>query len=260
MRQAARRMVGIGGATAVAIGAALGLALPASAHVPVLNAKCVNGQVEIQISLTQYQTKTGSDNTVSVVDENGNNVLSTLGVPTPNNPVAFGNQFIVTRPNNPNAPFVTFTTSQENPAVGHTFTMVVTAEDDPNDANHKNGTKNGEKNGVWDGTFTASTKSCVDTTTTTQPPTTTTVPPTTTTAPPTTTKPPTVPPTTTTARPTTTTTPAVAAATTTPGSGGGSLPFTGVNAALPLGIAGVLVLAGGAILAWLRFGPRRRKA
>ncbi|HEX5405010.1 MAG TPA: hypothetical protein VFX16_22225 [Pseudonocardiaceae bacterium] len=87
------------------------------------------------------------------------------------------------------------------------------------------------------------------------PPTTTTPPPTTTTttAPPTTTTPETTPPATT--APPTTTSAVVAAATTTPGSG--SLPFTGVNTALPLGIAGLLVVAGGGILFWLRMKARR---
>ena len=98
---------------------------------------------------------------------------------------------------------------------------------------------------------TDTTPKCVTTTTTT------TVPPTTTTTTPTHTT--TKPPTTTTAPPTTgatTTTAVVAAATTT---GAGTLPFTGVNATFPLLIAGVLVIAGGGILLWLRLAARRRR-
>ncbi|HEY3610345.1 MAG TPA: hypothetical protein VGL06_22790 [Pseudonocardiaceae bacterium] len=74
------------------------------------------------------------------------------------------------------------------------------------------------------------TPACVTTTTTTVPPTTTASP--------------------------TTTTAVVAAATTT---GAGTLPFTGVNATFPLLIAGVLVIAGGGILLWLRLAARRRR-
>jgi len=101
---------------------------------------------------------------------------------------------------------------------------------------------------------TDTTPACTEggTTTTTPPTTTTTVPPTTTTT--------AKPPTTTTTPPntggTTTTTAVVAGATTT---GAGTLPFTGVNATFPLLIAGVLVIAGGGILLWLRFAARRRR-
>jgi hypothetical protein len=83
----------------------------------------------------------------------------------------------------------------------------------------------------------------------------TTPPPTTTTAPPTHATTTSKPPTTTTAAPTTTT--AVVAGVTT--TGAGTLPFTGVNATFPLLIAGVLVIAGGGILLWLRLAARRRR-
>jgi LPXTG-motif cell wall-anchored protein len=51
---------------------------------------------------------------------------------------------------------------------------------------------------------------------------------------------------------TTTTTPAAVAS--------AQLPNTGVSAAVPLGIAGVLLVAGGGILVWMRMSARRRKA
>jgi uncharacterized surface anchored protein len=92
-----------------------------------------------------------------------------------------------------------------------------------------------------------------------KPPSSTTPPPTTTTAPPThttTPKPPTSTTAPTTTGGTTTTTAVVAGATTT---GTGTLPFTGVNATFPLLIAGVLVVAGGGILLWLRLAARRRR-
>lgn len=107
--------------------------------------------------------------------------------------------------------------------VKNTFVVTVKAWDDPN----------GDKG--FTTTFTQDVDPCVKT-----PPTTTTAPPTTTTtvAPPTT-------------HATTTTTAVVAAASS-------QLPNTGVNAGMPLLIAGVLVVAGGGILLWLRLAAKRR--
>lgn len=70
-------------------------------------------------------------------------------------------------------------------------------------------------------------------------------------------------PTTTTVPPTTTTTvapPNHEAATTTPvvAAASSQLPNTGVNAGMPLMIAGILVVAGGGILLWLRIAAKRR--
>lgn len=249
MRLAVRRSIGVGGATAVAIGAALALAIPASAHVPGLNAGCDSdtGVTTVKVDLEQYNGDRGAKNWVTLTDETGKQLLPN----TATSGMDAGKAFFQTS--------YTFQTT-ESGAVDHKFTMTVFAQDDPHSKNH-----------AWDGVFTKTTYACVKNTTTPPPPPTTTPPPVTTTnetAPPTTIITP--PPATTLTTPppsveTSPTTPAVvAAATTTPGAGtgtgSGSLPFTGVNTALPLGIAGALVVAGGGILAWLRFGPRRRKA
>jgi len=105
--------------------------------------------------------------------------------------------------------------------VTNTFMVSVKAWDDPN----------GDKG--FTTTFNQAVEPCVKT-----PPTTTTT---------------TVPPTTTTTKPaaTTTKTPVVAAASS-------QLPNTGVNAGMPLLVAGVLVVAGGGILLWLRIAAKRR--
>jgi hypothetical protein len=230
MRQAVRRTVGIGGATAVAIGAALALALPASAHTPTITAACdtETGQAVVTISLGAYSDNKPLKNWVQL-DYDGGSLLAQ----TP---------FSKTFPE---------TSYRVDGTKAHSFTMTVFAYDDPNGKSHGNGSRQ-----QWDGTFPASSTACVQpkptetstttTTTTTDTSTTTPAPPTTTTG---TTAPPSVE---------TTTAAVIAATTTTPGSG--SLPFTGVNTALPLGIAGLLVVAGGGILFWLRFNARRRQS
>jgi hypothetical protein len=236
MRQAVRRMVGIGGATAVAIGAAVVLAIPASAHTPVVTPACSDGQMTLSISLTNYsQGSHGKTNTVSATDTPaGGSAIQLVPANT-----SFGTTF--------KADF----DGSSNPATGsasvvNNFSVKVSAWDDPT------GSKGFSK------TFYYTVQPCVAPPTTTTTTTTTTPPPppsSTTTAPPTTTTAVVAP--TSVSVPPTTTSAVVAAATTTPGSG--SLPFTGVNTALPLGIAGFLVVVGGGLLFWLKFSARRRR-
>ena len=239
MRQGLRRTIGLGGAAFVAVGAALVLTLPASAHNPTWTAACnSDGKVIVNLSLNAYvDTPDALGNTVGVTDDSGNIVIASHG---------FGKT-----DNSASAPLAG--------NKGYTFTMTIFAQDDPNG---KHGNKTGP--GQFDGTFKLKTYACDNgghPTTTTCPPTTTTTkaPPTTTTSrkpPPTTTT--TKPTTTTTAGSTTTTTTAVVAAATT-AAPAGTLPFTGVNAGFPLLIAGVLVVAGGGILLWLRLAAKRRR-
>lgn len=226
MRQAVRRMVGVGGATTLAIGAALVLALPASAHDFAAGASCQGDNAVLNVKLTNY---VGNKNTVTITDTPDGGTTTT----------PFDQKF---------GPNFEQTIVDQDATVGHTFHVVVQADDKKS---------SDRKKYSHDETYT--TPACMTPpTTTTTPPTTTTT--TTTTAPPTTTTTTAVVPTSsgTTAPPApeTTTAAVVAATTTTPGSG--SLPFTGVNTALPLGIAGLLVIAGGGILFWLRFNARRR--
>lgn len=236
MRLVVRRTVGIGGATAVALGAVLALGLPASAHTPKIQASCdqATGQAVVSINLTNYSgnTKYGKKNTVKLTEDTGATLLNTT---------QFGTQYPASQTGAGANDIKNWQSFTVDGTAAHTFTMTVTSIDN-----------------IGAGKFTAKSQACPQQTTT-APPTTTTPPPpppseTTTTAPPATT--------TETTTPATTTTPvAVAAATTTPGApGSGSLPFTGVNTALPLGIAGALVVVGGGILFYLRFNARRRKA
>jgi hypothetical protein len=203
------------------------LAMPASAHTPKINAYCDSdtGKTTVTISLADYNAQPKLQNWATLDDSVTGSLLAKT-------------QFSKALPDG------TVTSYTVDGSVAHTFTLTVFAHDDANGSQHGNGSKD-----QWDGTFTKSTPACVTppTTTTTPPATTTTTPPatTTTTAP--------------TQAPTTTTSEAVvAAASTTPAPGSGSLPFTGVNTALPLGIAGLLVVAGAGILFWLRFNARRR--
>lgn len=213
MRQAMRRAIGIGGATFVAVGAALVLTLPASAHVHSDSAKCVEGKSVLDISLTNYG---GKPNSVTITETDGNGKVTVL-----HSAPDFGSTYVHT-----------FT---EDGTITQSYHIVVVAHD----------------GGQFSFDDTLTTKACV-----TPPPPSTTVPPTSTTVPPT--RSTTAPPTTgTTAPPTATTTTAVVAGVTTTGSG--TLPFTGVNATFPLLIAGVLVVAGGGILLWLRMAARRRR-
>jgi hypothetical protein len=196
------------------------LALPASAHNHTDSAICDGSNAVFTVTLSNYNG--GVKNTITVTDQ-GKTILDHQTFKG-----GFSQDFTDT-----------------DATVQHVFTVNVLAGDD----------KDGKQGFTFYDTKTSPVCSTPPTSTTT---TTTTTPPppppsSTTTAPPTTTTA-VVPPVTTTAPPTTTSA-VVAAATTTPGSG--SLPFTGVNTALPLGIAGLLVVAGGGILFWLRFKARR---
>jgi hypothetical protein len=206
-----RRAIGIGGATFVAVGAALVLTLPASAHNHTDSASCVDGKSVLNVQLTNYGDK---PNSVTITETDGNGKVTVLHSDKDFTPKYTPPTFI------------------EDGTITQSYHVVVVANTKQFSFDH-----------------TDTTPACVTTTTTT------TVPPTTTTAPPTTTKV-TATVTTTTSPAATTTTAVVAAATTT---GSGTLPFTGVNATFPLLIAGVLVVAGGGILLWLRLAARRRR-
>lgn len=236
MRLAVRRTVGIGGATAVALGAVLALGLPASAHTPKIQANCdtATGKAVVSINLRDYVThgKYAKHNTVTLTEDGTTVLLAKTNFDTmyPPNQTSAGSNDI----NN-------WASFSVDGVEGHKFVMHVTSVDN-----------------IGAGDFKAQSYPCEQPTSTTTPPPTTTETTTTTTTTETTT---TAPPTTTTENTTTTTAPAVAAATTTPAApGAGTLPFTGVNAGVPLGIAGALVVIGGGILFYLRFNARRRKA
>jgi len=217
MRQAMRRAIGIGGATFVAVGAALALTLPASAHEASATPGCAtDGHATILIkTLKDYDTNTPTANPNSVTVTEGNVVVAAK------DPFAKSYNKTVTL----------------DGTTAHSVVVHFQAWDDPT----------GSKG--WTVDIPVQTTVCENnhpSTTTPPPTTTTTAPPTTTTAPitqPTATSP--------------TTTTAVVAGVTTNGSG--TLPFTGVNATFPLLIAGVLVVAGGGILLWLRLAARRRR-
>jgi hypothetical protein len=204
------------------------LALPASAHTPNWTARCVDGQMKVSVDLEQYQKGSdGKTNTVTLTD-------------TP----AGGSAITLVNAKSFNQSFTASFDANSNPATGaadvtNVFSLTVKAWDDPT----------GSKG--WTVSLTKTVEACATKTTTTTPPTTTT----TTTTPPTTK---TTPPATTTTGPTTSTTSVVVAATSTTPVGGGTLPFTGANVGLPLGIAGALVVIGGGLLFWLRFSARRK--
>lgn len=217
MRLAVRRTVGIGGAAAVALGAALVLALPASAHVHSDNAACYGSTAEFTVDLQNYNS--GVTNTVTITD-NGTTVVD--------------GQTFKSSYNTP--------VKDDNATIEHAFKITVVAGDDKPDSSG-----NGPSGFSFVDTQTSPV--CVKETTTTPPPTSesTTPPP---------------PSSSTPAPPTTTSEAVVAAATTTPAGPPGSAPLasTGVNAGLPLGIAGGLLVVGGGILFWLRFNSRRKTA
>jgi hypothetical protein len=227
MRLAVRRTVGVIGATGVAIGAAMVLALPASAHSPVINAYCDQdtGITTVTISLDDYNPSPAKSNWATLDDSVTGSLLAKT-------------DFSKTLPDG------TKTTYTVDGHVAHTFTMTVFAHDDVNPTQHGNGAAQ-----QWDGTFVKQTDACVKTS---ESPTPTPTPTPTPSNTPTHSSTPPAP------SPTTTSEAVVAAASTTSAPGAGSLPFTGVNTALPLGIAGLLVVAGGGILFWLRFNARRR--
>jgi LPXTG-motif cell wall-anchored protein len=196
-----RRTIGLGGAAFVAVGAALVLTLPASAHATVATPGCAtDGTATIEIHTTiDYDAPKDhpKDNTVKVL-EGTKTVFSDT----------FGKNF-------------SHTVSLDG-TVAHSIVVQVRGFngkgniDIPLDTAVCPGNKPSE-------------------TSTTQPPTTTAVP-------------------SQTSKPAATTTAALAGA-----SSSGQLPNTGVSTAVPLLVAGVLVVAGGGILLWLRLGAKRRR-
>lgn len=231
MQKAMRRTLGVGGATAVALAASLALAGVASAHTPTLTTSCLdNGKAELNVQLQYYSQpkKAGEHNTVAITyTPNGGKAQTVLATTN------FDSGYPAPSGNSP-------THFTVDGTIAGTFTVTITAWDDPGNAQH---------NGDWDGTFTRTTSVCE------QPPTKPTT--TTTTAPPTTTT--TAPPTTTgeTAPPTTTSAAVapVADKTATPP---GGLAYTGVSTELPLIIAGALIVLGAAALITMRVLKRRR--
>jgi LPXTG-motif cell wall-anchored protein len=213
-----RRTVGIGGAAAVALGAAMVLALPASAHNHSDSAGCYGSTAVFSVNLENYNS--GVTNTVTITD-NGTTVVDGK---------TFGSSY--------NTPV-----KDDNATIEHTFKITVVAGDDkPN--------KDGMGRNGFSFVDSQTSPVCVKETSTPPPTTTTTTPP----PPPSSSTSATPPPATTTSEA------VVAAATTTPAGppGAATLPNTGVNAGLPLGIAGGLVVIGGGILFWLRFSSRRK--
>ncbi len=216
MRLAMRRTVGIGGAAAVALGAAMVLALPASAHNHSDSASCYNTTAQFQVNLANY---TARNNTVTITDQ-GKTVVDDTFHGSYNK-----------------------TIKDDDATVEHVFKITVVAGDD---------TPGPDGNGPAGFSF-------VDTQTS---PVCETPPPPPPPASSSSTPPPPPASSSTPAPPTTTSEAVVAAATTTPAgpAGAAPLPNTGVNAGLPLGIAGGLVVIGGGILFWLRYSSRRKTA
>jgi LPXTG-motif cell wall-anchored protein len=227
MRQAVRRTVRVGGVTAVAIGAALVLAIPASAHNATATANCaVDGHPTVLIQADSFAALAkGKANTLEITE--GNTTLF--------GPVNFGTTYEPNGKSNNNPDPINLTVDG---TVVHHLVVKVVAYD----------------SSKYDFTIPLKTTVCEQPSKSPTP-----TPTPTPTTPPTHTQSSTPPPATTTtqaevapAAATTTTPPAVA--------GTGTLPNTGVNVALPLGIAGALVVVGGGILAWMRFGARRKGA
>jgi hypothetical protein len=226
MQKVMRRTLGVGGATAVALAASLALAGVASAHTPKFTPGCLdNGQATLTVNLQAYtQPQKNSDpNTITVsYAPNGGKAQTVLAT------TDFGSSYT------PKPLTVDGTTAG-------TFTIVVTAWDDPKG---KNSVANVGEPAAWDGTFTRKTTVCQ------QPPTKTT------TAPPTTTTTSTTPPTSSSAP--TTTTAAVAPVSDKTATPPGGLAYTGVSTELPLIIAGVLIVLGAGALITMRVLKRRR--
>jgi hypothetical protein len=205
------------------------LASPASAHTPKINAGCVDNEPTLSVNLSAYSSGShGKTNTVTVTEDNGAVTLLTK--------TDFGGTYSGTFNNTSNP-------STGDASVGHTYAVAITAWDDPQG-----------KNG-WTTTLHASSPACVTKTTTPPPTTTTTAPPPTTT---TTTAPPTSSSVEETTAPTSSSSAVVVPPVTTTNGPGGGLAYTGVSTALPLGIAGALVVVGGGLLFWIRMSAKRR--
>jgi hypothetical protein len=229
MRLAMRRTVGVGGATVAAIGAMLALALPASAHTPIITPACDkdSGHMTLTIDLTQYvkpKQDSGDENTVWATDTLADGTVIDL-IPQ-SKPDTFDTEFHIT--------FDANSTPAAGPNdVANTFEVKVTAWDAPD-------------NPSFSPDFKKTVYPCVEKQSPPPPP------PTKPTLPPSQSTPP---------APTSTTTAVVAAASTTNAPpGAGELASTGVNAGVPLRIAGALVIIGGGILFFLRYKARRGNA
>lgn len=199
------------GALTAAVAASVFAAAPAQAHTPVFTPGCEGEKSTLTVSLKAYQVSGDKTNTVKVTVDREEVENRT-----------FGHEFeaVYTRPGD----------------VAHTFTVEVTAWDDPN----------GDRG--WTKKFTPEVPACVKVV----PPTTTTTTTTTTTA--VTTTETTAPTTTTTAVETTTTESAPATSTTTTtaevapvADTGDDLADTGASIAIPL-VIGLVLLGGGAAL------------
>lgn len=233
MREIMRRTLGVGGATAVALGAAVVLAGPAGAHTPTATATCSDGSgatpagVVITVDLTNYRTPQakGDQNTVSITDTPEGGTATTVLDTT-----AFDNAYSAAF-NADSKPHGTGPADAAN-----TVVVTVKAWDDPDGANG------------WTKTITLPVAACVQAP---PPPSSTTT--STTTPPPSTT-------TSTTASPPGTTS-AVAApvpTTTPPAVRTAALANTGVNAGFPLALGGGLLAIGAVILFGMRRSARRR--
>jgi len=227
MQNAMRRTLGVGGATAVAIGATLALAGVASAHNHDISASCDSNVPTLHIGLAAYNA--GVTNTITATAEDGSYLKTTVGPKTTQtitlNAYAFSKgtfQAVIPAP------------ETDAGAKVYTFTVAVVA---------------------GDGSAYSFTQK-VSTDLPCAPPT---VPPT---VPPSTVPPTTVPPsnsqTSTPPAPTTTSAKPVAAVAsdkTTPG----GLAYTGFSAQVPLIIAGVLLVVGAGALFGMRFAAKRRR-
>lgn len=214
MRQVMRRALGVGGATAVALGAVLSMAGTASAHDHKVQASCTDGVTTLQVVLTVY---TGHPNSLVITDKAGGAAAISLA-----DKPDFGHDYTNT-----------FTTDG---TVAHVFEVVVKAGDGSQYSFDKTVTTDACKKTPPPSS--SSSTAPPSSSSSTAPPSSNTVPPSTSSAaavPPVTTSAPVAP---------------QAAA----------LANTGVNAGLPLAIAGGLVVIGGGLLVGMRLATRRRRS
>ncbi len=252
MQKAMRRAVGVGGAAAVALAASLALAGVADAHVPTFHPGCVAATLSdasapaLTVDLKLYTQNKQDPNTVAVsyLPDGSSTPVTILST------TSFQQSWT-----SPTTKTITLNKKTvDNPfyvtgKVGGTFTITVTANDDPDGKTNGNNGTNTSKTGQWDGTFTVKVKTCPDT----KPSGTPTLPPPTS-APSTST--PSVP-SSSSAAPSTSAAAAAPVAAGNSGSGG-KLAYTGVSTELPLIIGGALIIIGAAALIGMRIMKRRR--